>query len=168
LKDSGESTNRNLLQLRPATPADREGIIKLIDSILKEYGDAVFLEGTEADLDDIDAHYEPDSFIVLADRDEVAGTVALKYDKNDCSVVTLRRMYLHPALRGTGAATRMMDWALNKAAKLGAKRMELWTDTQFDRAQSFYKKLGFKDTGEIRAIDNGAIPFEEFKFYKNL
>lgn len=168
MNESPESINSDPMKLRPATPADREGIVALIDSCLKEYGDAAFLEGTEADLVDIDAHYEPDSFMVLADRDEVVGTVALYYDKNDRSVVTLRRMYLHSSLRGTGIAVRMMDWALNKAVELGAKRMELWTDTQFKRAQSFYKNLGFIEAGEIRAIDNGAIPFEEFKFYRDL
>ncbi len=167
LNRTSEPPTSESLQLRPVTPADKDGIIALIDTIFREYGDVIFLDGADADLLNIAAHYEPGLFMVYADDDNVFGTVALQYDKNDKSIVLLRRMYLNSILRGTGAGQRLINWALAKAVDLGARRMELWTDTRFERAHFFYKKMGFTDSGEVRAMDDGAMPYEEFMYYKD-
>lgn len=154
-------------QLRPVTPTDKDGIITLIDTIFREYGDEIFLDGADADLLNIAAYYEPGLFMVFADERTVFGTVALQYRKDDASVVMLRRMYLDAGLRGTGAGAKLIEWALTKAKELNARRMELWTDARFERAHGFYKKMGFVDSGEVRAMDDGAMPYEEFMYYKD-
>lgn len=59
-------------------------------------------------------------------------------------------VYLSPALRGTGVATRMMDeaerWALDH------DQDELWLEVHEHnpRALGFYRRLGFEETGERR------------------
>ena len=87
--------------------------------------------------------------------------------QDDPSVILLRRMYLDAELRGTGAGARLINWALEKAVELNVRRMELWTDTRFERAHFFYKKMGFLGSGEVRAMDDGAMPYEEFMYYKD-
>ncbi len=167
LNKTSEPLRSESFQLRPVTPADKDGIITLIDAIFREYGDEIFLDGADSDLLDIAAHYEPGMFMVYAGDDEVFGTVALQYDKDDASVVLLRRMYLNATLRGTGAGQQLINWALSKSVELGARRMELWTDTRFERAHFFYEKMGFTDSGEVRSMDDGAMPYEEFMYFKD-
>jgi len=162
-----EAPDLDSFQLRPVMPPDKDGIIALIDTIFREYGDEIFLAGADADLLDIAAHYEPGLFMVLTDGDNVFGTVALQYHEDDSTILLLRRMYLHADLRGTGTGVRLINWALGKAGDLGARRLELWTDTRFERAHFFYKKMGFADSGEVRAMDDGAMPYKEFMYYRS-
>lgn len=164
---SDNSPDSGQFKLRPVRPEDRDGIIALIDTIFKEYGDQIFLEDADSDLLDIAAHYDPGLFMVLANSHGVRGTVALQYHAGDQSIVLLRRMYLDASLRGTGAGKQLIDWALEKAAELGARRMELWTDTRFERAHRFYDKMGFADSGEVRTMDDGAMPYKEFMYFRN-
>jgi putative acetyltransferase len=168
LESESKLSNLGAWQLRPVRPADKNAIITLIDTIFREYGDRIFLEGADADLLDIAAHYEPGLFMVLAAADDVRGTVALQYKSDDRAVASLRRMYLHEDLRGTGAGARMLEWALSKAAALGARRVELWTDARFERAHQFYQKFGFTDSGDVRLMHDGAMPYEEFRYYMDL
>lgn len=165
MNKANEAPKSESLRLRSVEPGDKDGIVALIDVIFKEYGDRIFLDGADSDLMDIAAHYEPGLFMVLMDADTVFGTVALQYDEDDASIVLLRRMYLNAGLRGTGAGARLIEWALTKAADLGARRMELWTDTRFERAHHFYRKMGFSDSGEVRSMDDGAMAYEEFMYY---
>ena len=167
MNKTNQSAAPEAYQLRPVTPADKDGVIALIDTIFREYGDVIFLEGADADLLNIAAYYEPGMFMVFADDSTVFGTVALQYRKDDPSVVMLRRMYLDASLRGTGAGEKLIQWAIGKAKELKARRMELWTDARFERAHGFYKKMGFVDSGEVRSMDDGAMPYDEFMYYKD-
>ena len=45
------------MKIRVATQNDSPGIIALIDRVYQEYGDAVNLEGAEADLLDLQTNY---------------------------------------------------------------------------------------------------------------
>lgn len=167
MNKTNKSSDLDSYELRPVRPRDKDGIISLIDTIFREYGDEIFLDGADSDLLDLAAHYEPGLFMVFANGDDVRGTVALEYHEKDPSIVILRRMYLNAKLRGTGAGARLINWALTKAVEVDARRMELWTDTRFERAHFFYKKMGFTDSGEVRAMNDGAMPYEEYMYYKD-
>jgi putative acetyltransferase len=156
------------LELRSVRGSDRAGIIRLIDTIFREYGDQIFLDDADKDLLDIPSHYEEGLFVVLADGTSVFGTAALQRHRELPEVALLRRMYLDARLRGTGAGARLLDWAVEKARELGMGRMELWTDSRFTRAHGFYKKMGFTDSGEVRSMDDGFMPYDEFMFYREL
>lgn len=156
------------LELRSVCESDRDGIIRLIDTIFREYGDQIFLEDADKDLLDIPSNYEQGLFVVLADDATVFGTAALQRHKEQLEVALLRRMYLDARLRGTGAGARLLDWAVDKARQLGMRRMELWTDSRFTRAHGFYRKMGFTDSGEVRSMDDGYMPYDEFMFYREL
>lgn len=156
------------MQFRPAAPADSDRIIALLDGIYREYGDRVCLEGSEADLNNLPAHYGDGEFMVLEDADRIVGTVALTPCDKTANVCWLKRMYLAPDLRGAGVAPKLIDWARDRARALGRTRIQCWSDVRFERAHAFYRKMGFTDTGERRRMTDAFEPYEEFFFSLDL
>jgi RimJ/RimL family protein N-acetyltransferase len=51
---------------------------------------------------------------------------------------------------------------------LGHTRIELWSDTRFERAHRFYTKHGFEHDGTIRHMTDAFAPYDELFFYKEL
>jgi RimJ/RimL family protein N-acetyltransferase len=56
-------------------------------------------------------------------------------------------MWVHPALRGTGAAAELVTAVIEWAASEGARTVRLDVFESNPRARQFYEKLGFRDTG---------------------
>lgn len=73
----------------------------------------------------------------------------------------LKRFYLHPDHHGKGVAQEMMEFCFLKVRDLGYKKFWLGVWEKNDRAQSFYKKHGFRKVsahifnmgGEIQTDD---------------
>lgn len=157
------------LTLRPATPEDRDSIIRLIDTVYREYGDRICLDRVDCDLLQLDQHYGPGCFMVLEHPEGgVRGTVAIVPDTDRPEVCWLKRLYLDAGLRGTGWGLRLLEWACDAARAWGARRMEFWSDTRFTRAHAFYEKHGFIRNGVVRTLDDGWAPYSEYFFYREL
>jgi len=154
------------VQLRPYNSTDNDAIVALIEEIYLEYGEKLCLEGADSDLVDIETSYGPDSFCVLADAEGVWGTVAVKTHQENPGVSGLHRMYLHPDLRGTQWASKMIQWARDVARDRKSVRMEFWTDTRFDRAHAFYEKNGFKRGSTVRTKNDSWKQYQEFFFFE--
>lgn len=75
------------------------------------------------------------------------------------------KIYVAAAHRGTGAARELLATAEGFAVAAGADRLELWSDTRFQRAHAFYEKHGFVRTGPLRLLGDksGSIEFGFFK-----
>ena len=156
--------------LRLAGSQDRQSVIHLINGVLREYGDEVCLTGADQDLMDITGHYEQlgGAFVVLDDEGTIRGTHAVVPDGNRQDVYFLRRLYLEHALRGGEWGIRLMDWTLEWAAAHGACRVELWSDTRFERAHAFFRRYGFRQDGRTREMHDGVEPYKERFFSKDL
>ncbi len=156
--------------LRLAKAQDCQAIIRHIDAVLREYGDEICLTGADRDLTDIEHHYGKNggAFVVLDDEGMVRGTHAVRPDVTRPDVCYLRRLYLEQPLRGTDWGRRLMDWALEWAATHGARRVELWSDTRFERAHAFFRRGGFWQDGRTREMDDGIKPYQERFFFKGL
>lgn len=158
-------------QLRPATPSDVPGVIELIDGVYREYQDRIFLEGADGDLLRIDDYYRRPGgeFVVLVDEAArvVAAHAVQPVDKS-LGLCTFRRLYMKPELRGSGWGTRMMQWAIDWASAAGFRRVEFWSDTRFTRAHRFFRRLGFQHDGRVRHLDDGAMPYSEYFFWREL
>ena len=156
--------------LRLAKQQDRQAIIRLIDQVLREYGDEICLTGADHDLTDIDGHYQQvgGAFIVLDDEGTIRGTHAVVPDGIHHDVCFLRRLYLEQGLRGDEWGIRLMDWTLEWAAAHGACRVELWSDTRFERAHAFFRRYGFRQDGRTREMHDGVEPYKERFFSKDL
>lgn len=159
------------MQLRPATNADSDAIIALIDKVYREYGEIMFLEGADADLLDIEGRYAGGggAFVVLEDgAGNIIGSHATSPVDQAAGILTFRRLYLDQTLRGSGHGRQLMDWAVNWSRDHGFQRVEFWSDTRFTPAHAFFDYYGFSSTGEIRDMDDGAAPYSEYFFSLSL
>jgi len=64
-------------------------------------------------------------------------------------VAWVHAVYVHPAARGRGASSVLMQAAIDDAATSGARRMALWVNERNKTARRFYERLGFRETGRI-------------------
>ena len=79
----------------------------------------------------------------------------------------LKRIYLSSKLRGTGMGLKLLHHVEGCAKTRGAAEMELWTDTRFTRAHSFYAREGYVKQAKTR--DLGDISnTTEYQFIKLL
>jgi GNAT superfamily N-acetyltransferase len=61
--------------------------------------------------------------------------------------VELKRLYVRRDHRGQGLATALIGLVERQAAGLGAREVELWSDTRFEDAHRRYEALGYAATG---------------------
>jgi putative acetyltransferase len=129
--------------LRPATNADRQAVEDLVFSVLREFGLRHDPGGTDADLRDIVANYQGGIFDVLEDPNgAIVGSVGLfRVDGETCE---LRKMYLRPAVRGSGQGRRLLEHALAEARRLGYRRVTLETASPLTAAIALYRRYDFR------------------------
>lgn len=89
----------------------------------------------------------PGAVFILDAPGGANGLVAGQVDKTDPSTVLLLAMWVHPAIRGTGAAAELVGAVLAWAAAEGALTVRLEVFEANPRAHHFYERLGFRDTG---------------------
>lgn len=158
---------RTELAIRRAANTDSDGVIALIDSVLREYGDRVHLEKADRDLTEIESTYNG-AFWVLCDGEKVLGTVAITCDAQSPEVCFLKRLYLSRTLRGTGWGERLLERAIDAARDAGHTRMHFWTDIRFTRAHAFYERRGFVSDGRTRTLDDAWEPYTEYFYSRDL
>ncbi len=147
---------------------DKDRIIRIIDSIYREYGDSICLEKADADLLDIESNYQREGgmFWKFIKDGEIIGTVAVYKDKRS-SGAWLKRMYVVKPCRGQGVADRLMKMVIDWCIERGLEKISLWSDTRFIRGHAFYEKYGFVK-GIVQDRNDGNMPYSEFYFEKNI
>jgi GNAT superfamily N-acetyltransferase len=100
--------------------------------------------------------------VFIADVSGAArGLVAAALDQNDATTAHLMAMWVHPSLRGLGAADRLIASVLMWAAEAGAREVKLLVTRANDRAQRCYARNGFRPTGrEVVREKDGLIDVE--------
>jgi ribosomal protein S18 acetylase RimI-like enzyme len=76
-------------------------------------------------------------------EDEVAGTVALKY--NAPGVYEFTKMAVDEKFRGKKIGETLAHAAIEKARQLKAQKIILYSNTKLKAAIGLYRKLGFKE-----------------------
>lgn len=100
------------------------------------------------------------TFILEADG-EPRGLVAGVPDQNDASIMHLMAMWVHPDIRGTGAADQLISSVKAFAAQAGASQVRLKVVESNDRARRCYERAGFRATGRQGIIEkNGDVEIE--------
>jgi putative acetyltransferase len=135
--------------IRPASNADCERVQNLVFGVLREYGLAPDLDGTDRDIADIETHYlkRGGTFELLEDeRGRLLGTVGL-YPLT-AETVELRKMYFAKALRGRGVGQKTLARMIEKARETGFKKIYLETASVLKEAVALYEKFGFVPTDE--------------------
>ena len=84
--------------------------------------------------------------------DTIVGTAALIHEGHD--VYELAKMSVTEQWQGKGISKQLLEACLKKAAELGAKKVELFSNHQLQHALKLYEKYGFN------YVDVKDSPFE--------
>ena len=76
------------------------------------------------------------------------GPVKLPVDEAG-PALELRQLYVRSAVRGSGVAARLMDWAIAEASGRGARNLYLSVYMDNPRARRFYARYGFVEIGPV-------------------
>jgi GNAT superfamily N-acetyltransferase len=95
----------------------------------------------------------PSATFFLETDGEARGLVAGVPDAQDSSVVYLMAMWVHPDVRGTGAADMLVSCVKAWAAEMHAKEVRLNVVKGNDRARRCYERAGFRATGRQGVIE---------------
>ena len=100
------------------------------------------------------------TFILEADG-EPRGLVAGVPDQNDASIMHLMAMWVHPNIRGTGAADLLISSVKAFAAQVEATQVLLKVVEANNRARRCYERAGFRATGHQSVLEkNGDVEIE--------
>jgi putative acetyltransferase len=135
--------------VRSASNNDCERVQALVFGVLREYGLAPDLDGTDRDIADIEAYYLKRGGIFEVIEDEqgtLLGTCGLYPLTAD--TVELRKMYFAKSLRGRGVGKKTLQRMIERARTMGFKKIFLETASVLKEAVALYEKFGFQPTDE--------------------
>ena len=90
----------------------------------------------------------PGVTFILEEAGTPRGLVAAVRDADDAGIVYLMAMWVHPALRGSGAADALVTEHLAWAHAAGARLVRLDVIATNNRARRLYERHGFRLTGQ--------------------
>jgi GNAT superfamily N-acetyltransferase len=139
--------NHATTRIRQATRDDIPQLCELLAILFEQEAD--FQPDTAkqtAALHEIIEHPEAGHILVLRTGDDVCGMVNLLYTiSTACGgrVALLEDMIVHPAWRGDGLGSELLQSAVTLARSQGCRRITLLTDRANDSAIRFYQRHGF-------------------------
>lgn len=98
-------------------------------------------------------------FYAAIENEEIMGTYALiRNDLNSRQDLHpwLACLYVDPNSRGKKLGARLLDHAIEEAAKLGFKKLHLQTDLQ-----GYYEKYGWTHSGEVYGASGDSVKLYE-------
>jgi GNAT superfamily N-acetyltransferase len=103
----------------------------------------------------------PGAVFILYDDGQARGLVAGAAREDDPSAVQLMAMWVHPALRGSGAAGALVASLVTWASSRGACEIQLRVVKANERARRLYQREGFRPFGdEIIRPRDGVVEIE--------
>jgi len=124
--------------------------VELVRTLFREYADSLEVDlsfqGFEEELAALPGGY--DALLVAAVDGEPAGCVGVRPLED--GICEMKRLYLRPAARGTGAGRALAQAAIARARELGYGRMRLDTLPSMTQARELYRSLGFVEIEPYR------------------
>jgi putative acetyltransferase len=139
--------------LRMASDADAWALVALVGACWAEYPGCVMdAAGEYPELLAPASHYRSlgGELWVLPEGAWLAACVGLEPGHD--GVVELVKLYVARHRRGHGVGAALVAWVEEKARGLGARRVELWSDTRFDAAHRLYERCGYLRSGAQRQL----------------
>ena len=133
----------------PALIAAAEDV-ELVRTLFREYADSLGVDlsfqGFAEELAALPSGY--DALLVIERDGEVFGCVGVRpFEPGICE---MKRLYVRPAGRGSGAGRALAVAAIERGRALGYERMRLDTLPTMAAAQALYRELGFVEIEPYR------------------
>jgi len=141
--------------LRYVRDEDSAAIISLISSVWSEYPGKIL--AASRDMPELlapatDYAAANGRFWIVEAGGEIIGTVALKPNANDPTIVELQKMYVAHRLRRNGLGSFLCSLVEREARERGSRAIELWSDVKLLGAHRHYKRYGFVRGPEVRFL----------------
>ena len=140
-----------MLNVRLATQADRDEVLRLVNGLLTELGGTARPSEAAGPVFDALVSGGEAGFVVVAEEDGDAKAVCTASFVQAIRTVgryaILQEMYVEPESRSTGAGRAVIDFALAHAVASGCQVVELGTPRNGDRQIEFYERAGFVNVG---------------------
>ena len=142
------------LHLRDAADEDWWGIVALVSACWAEYPGCVMdAHGECPDLLEPATSYSRAGGAFWVVTDACGNVVAVAgWRPLESGAVELDRMYVSPRWRRHGIASALADRIEDVAEERRAPSVELWSDTRFKAAHSFYEGRGYRRSGPDRSL----------------
>ena len=134
-------------EIRAATPADRDDLVRLLVAQLREHA----IETPEADVartvDALLARPRRARFLVAVAGGRPVGVAALSLAwpiEHGGRSAWLEELYVEPAARGRALGTALLRAACDIAAAAGAVAVDLEVERSHERAAALYRREGFR------------------------
>ena len=140
------------MNIEPVTTADRwADAERLIRAYLAALPFEIDFQDLDRELADLPVEYGPPTgaaFVAVDQLGEAVGVVGVRrFGEGDAE---LKRMYVDPAGRGTGAGRALAAAAVEAARALGYRRVLLDTVASMEAAIATYEALGFVEIEPYR------------------
>ena len=138
---------------RAATPADWAEVDRLVRAYLAELPFEIDFQDLDRELAELPREYGPPAGAGLLARvgGAAVGVVGVRpFGPPDSGDAELKRMYVGPEARGTGAGRALGAAAVAAAQDLGYRRLLLDTVASMRSAIAIYEALGFEPTQPYR------------------
>lgn len=104
-------------------------------------------------------------FIIVYDGDKPIGFAS--FGEIAPSIYKLHKLYILQTVQGKGAGRFAIDYIINKIAPLGATALQLQVN-RYNKAKSFYEKLGFEEIDKIKLDIGGGFFMDDFVMQKEV
>lgn len=136
------------MNISPATVSDIPELCELLELLFSEEAEFHANRAVQsAGLRQIMESPDRGQILVLRNATSVIGMVNLLFTISTAlggRVAILEDMVIHPAQRGNGGGSRLLQAAINFARSAECRRITLLTDRSNESAQRFYRRHGFR------------------------
>jgi GNAT superfamily N-acetyltransferase len=138
------------VEIRRAEPAELGTVRELIEEYVRLLGVDLEFQDLESELADLATAYGPPGGVILVELVDgaIVGCVALRPLEEGCC--EMKRLFVRPALRGTGLGRRLAVAVIEAGGDLGYDRMRIDTLPQMGAARKLYASLGFREIEPYR------------------
>ena len=140
---------------RATSEADIEAVRQIFEAFIDFLPIDLGFQGIDEEMQAFPGFYQ---FMLIAKLDgKPTGAVALK--EHDKQVCEMKRLYVLPEGRGTGAGRLLCERLLNDASEAGYSTMLLDSLRRLEAAVALYKKLGFEETEPYNFNPEGDVVY---------